>query len=53
MTRWLAALVSRHGSYLAVGVGSVRTEVLVVDMRDRVCCVGAGHPSYVAWRCRF
>ena len=29
-------LVSRHGSHLAVGVGSVRGEVLVGDLRDQL-----------------
>ena len=39
--------MSRHGSHLAVGVGSVWGEVLVGDLRDRVRRVAAGLPSLV------
>ena len=46
-------LVSRHGSHLAVGVGSVRSEVLVGDLRDHVPHAAAGLPRFVVCRCRF
>ena len=48
-----SGLVSRHGSHLAVGVGSVRGEVLVGDLRDRASRTAAGLPPFVVSRCRF
>ena len=40
-------LVSRHGPHLAVGVGSVRSEVLVGDLRGRVSSDADGLPRFV------
>ncbi len=53
---WIAGggrLVSRDGPHLAVGVGSVRSEVLVGDLRDQLPRAGAGLPCSIVCRCRF
>ncbi len=40
-------LISRHGSHLAVGVGSVRSEVLVGDLGSDV--FASSLPPYLLW----
>ena len=47
--RW--RLVSRHGSHLAVGVGSVRSEVLVGGLRDHLPRSTAGLAWFGVSRC--